>query len=64
MQQGQVVELTSQLILESAKLSLQEKLPLEDSIILATARAYEARFWTQDSDFENMDGVKYIRKKC
>ena len=62
MQQGTVVELTSMLALEAAKLSLEEKLPLADSIMLSTSRAYDATFWTQDSDFENISGIKYIRK--
>ena len=62
MQQGTVVELTSMLALEAAKLSLEEKLPLADSIMLATSRAYDATLWTQDSDFENISGVKYVCK--
>ena len=62
MQQGTVIELTSNLALEAAKLSLEERLPLADSIILATSRAYNAILWTQDSDFENISGVKYVQK--
>ncbi len=62
MQQGTVVELTSMLALEAAKLSLEEKLPLADSIMLATSRAYDATLWTQDSDFENISGVKFVLK--
>lgn len=63
MQQGTVVELDSRLALEAAKLSLEESLPLADSIMLATARAYEATLWTQDSDFESISGVKFVQKK-
>ncbi|MBN1271548.1 MAG: PIN domain-containing protein [Candidatus Aminicenantes bacterium] len=62
MQQGEVVELTANLALEAAKLSIEEKLPLADSVMLATSRAYEALFWTQDSEFENMSGIKYVKK--
>jgi len=62
MQQGTVVELTSSLALEAAKLSLDEKLPLADSVMLATSRAYGATLWAQDSDFEGMSGVKYAKK--
>lgn len=62
MQQGTVAELTSRLALEAAKLSVEEKLPLADSIMLATSRAYKAILWTQDSDFENFSGVKYVLK--
>ena len=35
---------------------------MADSIILATARAYEATLWTQDSDFQRVEGVQYIPK--
>ena len=63
MQQGTVVELDSRLALEAAKLSLEESLPLADSVMLATARAYDAILWTQDSDFKDSSGVKYVRTK-
>jgi len=63
MQQGTVVELDSRLALEAAKLSLEESLPLADSVMLASAQAYDAILWTQDSDFKDSSGVKYVRKK-
>jgi predicted nucleic acid-binding protein len=63
MQQGTIVELTSSLALSAARISLSDKIPMADSIMLATARAYGATLWSQDSDFENIAGVKYIAKK-
>jgi toxin FitB len=39
------------------------RLPMADSIILATARAYSATFWTQDADFQNIEGVQYVEKR-
>jgi predicted nucleic acid-binding protein len=36
------------------------KIPLADSVILATARARAATIWTQDENFRNIAGVKYI----
>ena len=60
MQQGQVVELTSALALSAAQLSLKERLPMADSVILATARAYQAVLWTQDADFKDLEGVQYL----
>jgi len=30
---------------------------MEDSIILATARAYDATLWIQDEYFKGIDGV-------
>ena len=63
MQLGEVVDLDSKLAIFAARLGLQAKLPLADSIVLATARAQEAILWTQDDDFEGLDDVKYITKK-
>ena len=63
MQQGKVVELDATLAMSAARLSLELKLPMADSIILATARANHAVLWTQDDDFEGIAGVKYIAKK-
>ncbi len=62
MQQGKVADLSQPLALRAAAISLQLKLPMADSIILATARSYGATVWTQDADFEDLDGVRYIPK--
>jgi predicted nucleic acid-binding protein len=63
MLQGSVVDLTATISILAAKISLENEMPMADSIILATARLYEATVWTQDSDFEGIDGVQYIPKK-
>ncbi len=63
MQQGHVVELDASIALEAARLGVQLKLPLADSVILASARAHGATLWTQDSDFARLRGVKYVSKK-
>jgi predicted nucleic acid-binding protein len=60
---GHLVELNRQLAMNAAKISLDLKLALADSIILTTARANNATLWTQDEHFRNLDGVKYIEKK-
>ncbi|MBN1471408.1 MAG: type II toxin-antitoxin system VapC family toxin [Syntrophaceae bacterium] len=60
MKKGKVVDLTQSLALSASKLSLKNKLPMADSIILATAKLYNAIVWTLDSDFQNIDGVKYF----
>ena len=62
MQQGRVVELSSALALSAVRLSLEHALPMADSVILATARAYGATLWTQDADFESVPGVRYVTK--
>ena len=60
MQQGVVVELTSPIAIDAARTSAELSLPMADSIILATARAYQATLWTQDSDFEGIEDVRYV----
>jgi predicted nucleic acid-binding protein len=62
MQLGEVVELDSYLAIYAARLGLQAKLPLADSVVLATARLHQATLWTQDSDLEKFTEVKYIAK--
>lgn len=62
MEQGKVVELDPTLALSAAKISLDLKIPMADSIILATTRSYEATLWTQDVDFKGLAGVEYIEK--
>lgn len=59
MQQGTVVDLDAALAIAAARLSRQHRLPLADSIILATARDRGAVLWTQDADFAGMDRVEY-----
>ncbi len=63
MQQGTVVDLEARIALSAARISLDAKLPMADSVVLATARAYEATLWTQDVDFKSLPGVQYRRKK-
>ena len=60
MQQGSVVDFDASLALSAARISAEIKLPMADSIILATARASGAILFTQDTDFDGMDGVRYI----
>jgi predicted nucleic acid-binding protein len=50
------------LALSAAKLSCELKLPMADSIILATARVNMAELWTQDADFSGVQGVRYFPK--
>ena len=63
MKQGKIIEIDESLALSAAKLSAELKLPMADSLILATARANDAILWTQDEHFKDLDGVEYIEKK-
>jgi predicted nucleic acid-binding protein len=59
---GRIVDLDREIALIAAELSFELKLPMADSIILATARANDAILWTQDEHFKGLAGVKYIKK--
>lgn len=63
MQQGSIVELTTSIALEAARTSLSLRIPMADSMILASARSVDANLWTQDSDFESIEGVRYVAKR-
>ena len=59
MRRGRVVDLDADLAVAAAELSAETGLPMADSMVLATARAEEATLWTQDGDFEGLEGVEY-----
>ena len=64
MQQGRVIPLTAALSLAAARLGHETRLPMADSIMLATARLHDATLWTQDSDFEGLPGVRFMAKSA
>ncbi len=61
--QGQLVPLDSALALSAARIGVEARLPLPDSIILAAARQYGATIWTMDADFEGLPDVRYFAKR-
>lgn len=63
MKEGEIINLDLDLSIYAAQLSFELKIPMADSIILATAHRTGAIIWTQDSDFENISNVKYFQKK-
>ncbi len=62
MQSGDLVDLSRDTALHAARLSIDLRLPMADSIMLATAREWDAVLWTEDADFEGIEGVKYHPK--
>ena len=63
MQRGRVVDLDAHLAVAAAELSAESGLPMAGSVVLATARREGAVLWTQDRDFEGMEGVEYPEKR-
>ncbi len=59
---GRVEPLDAQLATDAAILSVEHQLPMADSIIYAVAQRFGAELWTQDTDFENLPGVRYFAK--
>jgi predicted nucleic acid-binding protein len=62
MRMGRIVSLDETIALQAADLSLHYKLPMADSMILATAHIYGATLWTQDAHFATIAGVQYVAK--
>lgn len=62
MRQSREIPLDAALALQAAQVGLQWKLPLADSVMLATALAHQAILLTQDADFEGIAGVTFIPK--
>jgi predicted nucleic acid-binding protein len=62
MQQGAVVDLTSDLALEAAAVGHEEKLAFADSVIYAVAKRHSATVWTQDEHFSGKENVRFKAK--
>jgi predicted nucleic acid-binding protein len=60
---GTVVSLSSELAVLAASVSCELKLPMADSVILATAKTHNAVIWTQDADFRDLPNVKFRATK-
>jgi predicted nucleic acid-binding protein len=63
MQRGKVVDVTPTLAIAASRLSLKYHLAMADSLILATAQAYDAVVWTQDREFRKVPGVEFFPKR-
>ena len=62
LQQSPIIPVDENVAMYAAKLGQQHGLAMADSMILATAHIYHATLWTQDTDFNGLEGVKYFEK--
>ena len=62
MHQAGVMDVTSPIAMDAVKLSTELKLPMADSLILATARSCGAILWTQDAHFNGLPNVKFTKR--
>lgn len=60
MSRTKIVELTITLSLEAAEISLATGLGMADSIVIATAKAFDATVVTSDEHLKNAPGVFFI----
>ncbi len=63
MRQGRCIELDEHIALSAARLSVDLKLSMADSVMLGTARLHGASVWTQDAHFAGIADVRYVVKK-
>ena len=62
MKQGMVIALDPDLAINAARIGLEYKLPMAESIIYATAKKFNCVVWTQDAHFKGLPSVKYFEK--
>jgi predicted nucleic acid-binding protein len=55
-----LVELTDNLAISAAEISLKRKIPMADAIILTTAKNFNAKVITSDNHFKGLDSVIFI----
>jgi predicted nucleic acid-binding protein len=63
MEQGKIVDLDRATALEAARLAIEHRIAMADSVMLATALRHRAMLWTQDADFDGLPGTKYYAKQ-
>lgn len=63
MKKSQIADLTEEIALVAADLSLEHGLPMADSMMLAFARTSNAELVTTDAGFEKIEGVTVFSKK-
>lgn len=62
MKLAKVIDLNESIAIYAAKVSIEKKIPMADSIIYATAEIYNATIYTQDEHFSKLPNVKYFKK--
>jgi toxin FitB len=62
MRLGRVLDLTDRRAVAASKVARQHKLAMADAAMYAIAREFDATFWTQDVDYQSLEGVRYYAK--
>ena len=62
MRLGRVLDLTDARAIAASKVSRQHRLALADAAMYSMAQEHGATFWTQDIDYDGLNGVRYFAK--
>jgi predicted nucleic acid-binding protein len=62
MRLGRVLDLTDPRAIAASKVAAKHKLAMADAAMYSMAQEFGATFWTQDVDYQGLDGVQYCAK--
>jgi predicted nucleic acid-binding protein len=62
MRLGRVLDLTDRRAVAAAQVAARHPLAMADAAMYSMAREFEATFWTQDVDYNGLEGVRYFAK--
>ena len=62
MRLGRVLDLTDRRAVAASKIARQHRLALADAAMYSMAREFDATLWTQDVDYQGLEGVRYCAK--
>ena len=62
MRMGRVLDLTDKRAIAASQVAAEHRLAMADAVMYAIAQEFDATFWTQDVDYEGLDGVRYCAK--
>ena len=59
MRLGRVLDLTDRRAIAASQVASRHRLAMADAAMYSLAQEFEATFWTQDVDYQGLDGVRY-----
>ena len=62
MRLGRVLDLTDRRAIAASTVAARHRLAMADAAMYSLAQEFEATFWTQDVDYQGLDGVRYCPK--
>ena len=62
MRRGTVIELTTARAIAASDMAQKHRLAMADAVMYSIAREFNATFWTQDVDYQDLPGVAFHAK--